>query len=290
MNDAAPEPAPRPPPCPNCGAPVAGRFCGSCGQERRSLRVPLHRLVGEAAGEIFSVDSRIARTLGPLFLRPGAVTRAYLDGRRASYTSPPRLYLLLSFVFFVVVAIRPDRSEPLDLSLGAAGAPAAAPADRELQASEDGLRQLRSLGSPGARLADKLEEIAREPPGEVRRRVQAGFSEKAPRAMFFLVPVMALLLRLLYRRSGLYLAEHAVFALHEHAVAFAFLLPGAVLGGAADTAGLAAVGLHSVLAMRRVYGQGWAATARKAAILWVAYLLALGAALLAAAVLALLAA
>jgi hypothetical protein len=109
--------------------------------------------------------------------------------------------------------------------------------------------------------------------------------------MFVLVPVAALLLRLLYLRAGFFLSEHLVFALHEHSVAFALLLPGAALGsGAARGWGLALAGAHLLLAMRRVYRRGWAGTVARAAAFTALYAVALGLALGAAALVAVLSA
>jgi hypothetical protein len=272
--NASPPLAPAPvEPCPNCGAPVADRFCGACGQERKALRMPFRALVGELAGEVFSADSKIARTLGPLLVRPGAVTRAYLDGRRARYTSPVKLYLLTSFVFFLAQALGPDR-----------GSAHAGAEDRDPVAiSSDGLRELRAMGPAAARIADRIEDLSRQRPEEVRRRVGAALSENVPKAMFFLVPVLAVLLRLVYPRSGVYLAEHAVLALHEHVVAFVFLLPAVALGSSAlQTAGLAATGLHLAIAMRRVYARPWTGTVVRAAVVAVLYLVGLALALAAA--------
>jgi hypothetical protein len=267
--------------CANCGAPVPERFCGRCGQERKTLRVAFHRLVGEGIAESFSLDSKIARTLGALVLAPGEATRRYLAGKRASQTSPIKLYLLLSFLYFFASAVGPSRVE---VGTGdAQGAP--------MQVSGDDLGALREMGGVGGRLADRLEALERLPPEEVRRRVNAGISQNAPTAMFFLVPLLALLLRLFFLRSGLFFAEHAVFALHLHALAFLLLIPGTILGSPrATNAGWLAAGLHGVAAMRRVYGRGWAGTVARAFAIGFVYAFCLVVALLVALLAAILAA
>jgi hypothetical protein len=266
------EPLSTPPPrCANCGAEVPGRYCGACGQERsRSLRIPFHRLAGEAAGELLSVDSRIGRTLPPLFLEPGSMTRAWLDGRRASHTSPVKLYLVCSFLFFLAGALRPDAEGS---RLGAGG-------DREVRVDEEALQELRASGAVGARVAARLGELAALPPGELGRRTGAGLRENLPKAMFALVPALALFLRLAYLRAGIYLAEHLVFALHAHAVAFALLLPGAATGHpGAQSLGFGLAAAHGVVALRRAYGGTWRGTVGRAAVAGLLYLIALGLAL-----------
>jgi len=91
--------------CLNCGAPLAGDFCHDCGQSAQSLRRPFWALLGESLETLFSLDSRAARTLPALIFRPGRVTRAYLDGQRARFIPPFRLYVLASLVFFVLLPL-----------------------------------------------------------------------------------------------------------------------------------------------------------------------------------------
>jgi hypothetical protein len=80
--------------CLNCGAALAGDFCQSCGQSARSLRRPFWALIGESLETLFALDGRVARTVPALMLRPGRVSRDYLDGRRARFIQPFRLYVL----------------------------------------------------------------------------------------------------------------------------------------------------------------------------------------------------
>ena len=54
--------------------------------------------------ETFEVDGRAAVTIKTLFRHPGKLTCEFLAGRRRMYTSPLRLYLVISISFFVLVA------------------------------------------------------------------------------------------------------------------------------------------------------------------------------------------
>lgn len=91
--------------CLNCGAPLAGEFCHECGQSGHSIRRPFWSLLGESLETFFSIDGRIARTLPDLVLRPGKITRAYLDGKRARFIPAFRLYVLASLIFFVIMPL-----------------------------------------------------------------------------------------------------------------------------------------------------------------------------------------
>ncbi len=93
-----------------------------------------------------------------------------------------------------------------------------------------------------------------------------------PRMMFFLLPLFAVSLKLLYlRRKRLYV-EHLVFLLHVHAFAFLILTPlllvpplwrGLFVG--------LALPVYVALAPRAVYKQGWPKTLTKFALLGLGY-------------------
>ena len=91
--------------CPNCHSALRGAFCHRCGQDTRSLRRPLWSLFADGFEGLFGIDGRIWRTLIPLMLRPGYVTRRYLAGIRQPYITPVRLFLAASLVLFVTILL-----------------------------------------------------------------------------------------------------------------------------------------------------------------------------------------
>ena len=98
---------PEHPDCLNCGTELSGQYCGNCGQRARSRLISLWELIQDAFGDLLELDSRLWRTLIPLLIRPGQLTRDSLEGRRARYMPPFRMYLVLSVVFFVVAFFDP---------------------------------------------------------------------------------------------------------------------------------------------------------------------------------------
>ena len=126
---------------------------------------------------------------------------------------------------------------------------------------------------------------------------------RVPTVLFLILPVFALLLKLLYVRRGWYYSEHLVFGLHTHAFAFVVFSVVTLLAALGSVEGLStgtgAVGvlalilvwsipLYFVVAQKHVYGQGWIKTVLKSLVLGTAYLFVLisglvGAFLLAAA-------
>jgi hypothetical protein len=94
--------------CLNCGTTLGGQYCGNCGQRAAASRlISIWELLRDAFGDLFELDSRLWRTLIPLMIRPGQLTRDYLMGRRARYMPPFRMYLVLSIVFFLVAFFDP---------------------------------------------------------------------------------------------------------------------------------------------------------------------------------------
>ena len=93
--------------CLNCGAEVTGQYCAQCGQRARGRLISLWELLREGFGDLLDIDSRLWQTLIPLAVRPGALTRDYLLGRRARYMPPFRMYLVLSLTFFLIAFFDP---------------------------------------------------------------------------------------------------------------------------------------------------------------------------------------
>ena len=100
--------------CLNCGVPLAGAYCAQCGQRDIPPYPSVRDLVIDAFWELSGWDGRFASTVRALVRRPGMLTREFLEGRRARYLSPLRLYLMASLVYFVLAAAdagRPDRGQ-----------------------------------------------------------------------------------------------------------------------------------------------------------------------------------
>lgn len=93
------------PACLNCQHPVPdeARFCPACGQSTRILRRPWLQVFREVVDELFDFDGRMLVSLRLLLTQPGELPRAYNGGRRVTYTSPVRMYLLISLLFFFVL-------------------------------------------------------------------------------------------------------------------------------------------------------------------------------------------
>ena len=252
---APPEPRPR---CPNCGSGQVEDYCAACGQRAGDLRTPVSEFLREALDDVFSFDSRIWRTLGALFRRPGSLTADYCEGRRARFVTPLRLYLIVSFgTFLLLVVVAPNAildatgTNPwAPLRIGSGPAPFDLPDGAgpfAVSVTEDASGWL-------------MDHVVR-PALEAPERAQRLFHQRLQWTVFALVPLFALWLRLLYRRRERFFVPHLVFALHFHTLAFVLLvagLAGTLLLGTQIPSLIAYLALFTMLfwSLRRVYGEG----------------------------------
>ncbi len=291
------EPRPRPPACLNCGSTLVDAFCASCGQRNVDMRIPARDLALDAVEDGLSLDSRVARTFVPFLFRPGFLSVEWTSGRRARFSSPLRLYLLTSFVFFLATGIASDVGSTLRIGEppGEVAAAVTDPAGTPPvpTGTEAQHEKLRGQGWLGRTIDERWRTLEKMPRQEFLSRINVAFREWVPRVMFFLVPAAVLVLALLWRRR--WLSEHVVLALHLHAFAFTTftvllalrLLPWARPGEILSPLLYLWLVAYFLLALRRVYGQPWRWTLPKAAVAGLLYLLALGTGVAAVAALAL---
>lgn len=91
--------------CLDCEAVLTGEYCANCGQHSKHHVHSTPALIGEFVEDLFHADHRVWRTLKPLLLQPGFLTKEYLLGRRTRYTPPFRLYIVLSLIFFLTASL-----------------------------------------------------------------------------------------------------------------------------------------------------------------------------------------
>jgi len=292
-------------PCLNCGDPTVGQFCPTCGQRKVDVRISLRRMLREAMDDQLSLNSTLPRTLGALLLKPGRLTHEYVQGRMMRYIPPFRLYLVSSLLFFVVLSVVAD---PRDIALNEDGQAQmdsvrmARVADSVLlvharRTGEDTTALAKSVaearrlppagniqfGPEPEKVAPLLRPLARRmkatearlndmPPREALRTLVEAIVENAPFGVFVMMPLFALILKLLYVRRKRFYVEHFVFALHVHA--FAFLTGAVMLLSPWELPNVALFTwfvVYLFLALKRVYGQGLIRTFLKFVLLGAAY-------------------
>jgi hypothetical protein len=179
--------------CLNCGEPLVGAYCAQCGQQNIDRRQPFWKLLGDILHETFDFDSRVARTLAALLIRPGFLTLEYCAGRRAKYSPPLRLYIFVSVLFFLSLTLQ-----------------------------RGFLPDIIVQESPVVLEAEKVASSADDPLGmlDVYPQLAEAVRDYVPVLIFLLLPVFALLLKMLYRNRFYF--EHLIYALHTHTILFIF--------------------------------------------------------------------
>jgi hypothetical protein len=100
--------------CLNCGTALQGPHCHACGQPVKGMVRHLKSILQDFLDTIFEYDSRIWRTLVPLYLRPGHITNDFLAGKRIRYVLPFRLMFVLTVVTFLALQLLMDPIAPQD--------------------------------------------------------------------------------------------------------------------------------------------------------------------------------
>lgn len=306
--------------CPNCGAAVAGNFCHQCGQETVLHPPSTREFLHEFIGHYVALEGKLLQTMKLLLFKPGQLSLEYLQGRRVRYIEPLRVYLTFSLIFFAVfkfmgedhhigdvklkgvpaVQVDPQHKKPAATASATASAPAHAPAAAtpdenegdEPSMAEDVRAELRKEGAlkdggkadTGERsgLSETIEKIAGKAADDNGAQLKKVFFSYAPYAVFAMMPLFALYLKILYLGTGKRYGEHLLFALHTNAFAFLMLTLLILIPEGVPLAGKL-LGLWLVFylptAMRRVYGGSRKLTALRWIVLMFLHLLTLAVAI-----------
>lgn len=326
--------------CLNCGTTLTGQYCGNCGQRARSRLISIWELIRDAFGDLLELDSRLWRTLIPLTIKPGKLTRDYLEGRRARYMPPFRTYLVLSIIFFLVAFF--DPTEELGIFLEAEESSPVAEESSRTAAQEfrdgfvDGLTAEGTNESAGPEetlpqedeasdndsssfsiqldddatttdgncddieaedlpewmstwlTTDRLKATCERVVADDGKAFVGKLLDNVPAALIALLPLMALILKVLYPLSNRYYVEHVLFVIHFHAfvfliltlqILFSRLTSALAISDTISTITTVAVTFYIPIyffkAMRRVYQQNRFITLLKFVILSLAYMVGL---------------
>ncbi len=161
--------------CLNCGAQLTGRYCAECGQTAH-----VHKTAKEIWHEIvhgvLHLDGKLFRTLPELALRPGRLTRRYIDGERARFVSPLALFLFSALLLYGTYSLFAGGGEAASkMSAQEAAEELRESADRSLDRIMDTERELQDpnlSASRRARLQQRLVE-ARENRDQLVRATEA---------------------------------------------------------------------------------------------------------------------
>lgn len=290
---------------------LQGNFCSACGQPDKDVKRPLLNLLKELMNVIFELDGRAYRTLFFLFVRPGFLSKEYVEGRRASYTPPLRLFLILSILLFFFVSFNNfiDNIDNSVANLESAASTIDAEDSQTAPSTGDAADEDTSLSSAAdnEELASDLQEIEavitelvlplisaeansrlinfiisqtetnyrriREDPSEFI----SDSLEYITAFLLLMMPLMAVIQKILYIRSKHFYVEHFILTLHNHTFLVLVALISFPLGAAESSsiwiinwpASLLAIAMnlwmvtYLFLSMKRFYSGGYLLTALK---------------------------
>lgn len=268
--------------CLNCGTLLTGKYCSTCGQRDLPARQDLGDLLINFISSFYSFESKFFKTFQYLLFKPWRIINDYNQGKRESFYHPARMYVFLSFIFFLLISIF-NSTDDLDIgndSKKVNSDSLKTAIDSVIVNTGDwgGFNPLKDSNKLGINLGDSIRaELEAEEKEERKKKkewknpyyyekdnadtvdiktvaqydsIQATLPEdkrdnfieryferkkveieakgkdkeeemtkqfiddaiaNIPRMLFFLMPIMALLLKLLYVRRDYYYSEHLIF-------------------------------------------------------------------------------
>lgn len=305
---------PKPSHCLNCGEklPQTAEYCPRCGQHNHGNILTVRELVSDFFRDYFAFDSKFFRTFRKLLASPGYITKAYTHGRRMEFLPPIRLYIVVSFVFFLLLSLtsrtnietgRTEKIAVLDSLLRDTSSTA------DLQAlrlridtangglfARQGVRVAFGADSTGndkqfeRSLQDRIDHIL-DNPTVFRSVLFRAFSI----SMFFVLPAFALILWMFYFRRQRYFAPHVIHSVHFHTLLFVLAIVLIFISKGAPLIGLPfptnKIGLifflaaftYLIFTLRNVYRQSFISSLFKGLLITFIYLFVLAAAMAGAA-------
>src|SRR3989337_1534236 len=94
--------------CLNCNTQIYDAYCSHCGQKDIAQRQTLGELFVNFISSFWSYESKFFKTCQYLLFKPGFLAIEYNAGRRDRYFHPARMYVFMSFVFFLLFFSLPD--------------------------------------------------------------------------------------------------------------------------------------------------------------------------------------
>lgn len=290
--------------CFACATATAGPYCHVCGQKNDDCRRSVVRLAYEAVADSVAFDGRVWRTLASVSTRPGGHVRDYGHGRRSPYSPPVRLFLVVSFTFFMtlwatgtqIVSFRPQLTTDaagvqdvgLDVQLLArVEAHPLTPEERaalreglmgdESSTADEPRLEIGGKSLRGQELADHVFSLLENPAA-----FNAALNDWIPRVLIVLIPLLAVLGAMFIRGRGALIYDHLLLSLATHTMAFLILtlglvvssfvsgpIPGSIMG----IGFLFGLPLYYLLGLKGAFGRGWIKTVFSTIVIWSLYAL-----------------
>ena len=250
--------------CLNCGTTVIGKYCHNCGQANIEPKESTWHLVSHFFNDVTHFDGKVFTSMKDLIIKPGFLSAQYMMGKRASYLNPIRMYLFTSFIFFLVYFAlnKPgnnavnidldnnvnmvDSSDQKNLSATINNGKPLTREDLKNKAQFRGfsfvdgkyksraefdsveshsLKKTSWLGKLFIYKGIELDQKYHYNKKEAIENIGENIGHALPKLFFVLLPLFALVLKLLYlRKKDFYYTDHAIFTLHFYVFVFIDML------------------------------------------------------------------
>ena len=250
--------------CLNCNTLVAGRYCQKCGQENIEPKESFWQLITHFFNDVTHFDGKFFTSIKVLLFKPGFLSAEYVAGKRMRYLNPIRIYLFTSAIFFLVFFstigdvgsnIDFQSNEEVIMKMDSAqfqkfiktinnGDPLTKEEYLEAKIKNEfnigpsrykNRKTYDSLLRTGAvkhnwlekQLVFKNIQLHEKYPNsnEIKKELVNRFVHTLPQMLFVLLPLFALVLKLLFiRRKKFYYVDHIIFTIHLYIFIFLVLL------------------------------------------------------------------
>lgn len=242
------------PECTNCGFIFEGvdNFCPNCGQENHDIKLPIRHHIHEVIEGLLHFDSKSMKTFFYLVAKPGLLSKEFNSGKRIRFVPPVRLYIFISFVFFLLLStgkiIHKETSgkegDKFAITFFSSSMDDRVTSEEKAVLTKkqiDSLQVYRSQVAPREIMGmnnsqiDSVMTDKRIDKNMVNRYIfrqmaKAGSAGSAnllkmmqknmSYGMFLLMPLMGMFFYLFYRKQGGFYVENLVISIHYHCVIF----------------------------------------------------------------------
>lgn len=207
--------------CPNCGYAAEKNYCAQCGQETHLHKETFIGMIFHFVAHYFHYDSKFWQTLRTLVTRPGRLTIDYIEKKRARHIPPISLYIFASAVFFLLFfSLRADHDKLLKSAKKTMSSPAVVTRLKDTTEGPQLAKVASTVNTDTVKNNKEPDKPVFDGPDGAVSFVE-GLMHALPKMFFFLIPLMAFVLTILFaRRKNAYFVNHSVFSLHIHSFIF----------------------------------------------------------------------
>lgn len=225
--------------CLNCRHVVEQKFCPNCGQENTDSRKTFHHLFIHFFEDLTHYENAFWKTIRNLLFKPATLTKEYLSGKRLSYLAPVRLYIFISFITFLMLALFSSNvEENINMADKKIHSKLEQKTNKALQKfnteSHFEMRSMKTIDSiqKYGKENEKFSEFEywayekavhvteHNTKKEIIVKFIESFTHNIPKILFIIMPLFAFFLWLFHDKKKWYYFDHGIFTLHY----FSFLL------------------------------------------------------------------